>query len=76
MLLLAKIFCAAMINAVMAQNSANASKLTIFKEDSGNLSEMNWSLYTTFKDFGINGLFVGEVVKFTALKPGWKIKGL
>ncbi|MHB8118478.1 MAG: hypothetical protein ACYDHX_07130 [Methanothrix sp.] len=76
-LLMAVIFCAAMINDVMAQNNATVSKLTVLKEDSGNLSEMILLPYTTFQDFGgVNGLFVGEAVKFTAPKPGWKISGI
>jgi len=73
---MAVIFCAAMINDVMAQNNAKVSTLTVLKEDSGNLSEMILFPYTTFQDFGINGLFVGEAVKFTAPKPGWKISGI
>jgi hypothetical protein len=73
-LLMAVILCAAMIDAVMAQNNANALKTTVLKEDSGNLSEL--IPYTTFQDFGSYGLFVGEAVKFTAPKPGWKISGI
>jgi len=71
------LFCAAMINGVMAQNNAPISKLTVLKEDSGNLSEMILLPYTTFQDFGsLTGLFVGEAVMFTAPKPGWKISGI
>jgi hypothetical protein len=74
---LAILFCVAMINGVMAQNNAPVSKLTILKEDSGNLSEMILLPYTTFQDFGaVNGLFVGEAVKFTPPKAGWKISGI
>jgi hypothetical protein len=73
-LLLAVIFCTAMINDVMAQNSATGSKLTILMEDSGNFSKMVlMPPYTTFQDFGGNGLFVGEAVRFTSPKAGWKI---
>jgi hypothetical protein len=76
-LLVALIFCAAMINGVMAQNNASVSKLTVLKEDSGNLSKMILLPYSTFQDFGAaNGLFVGEAVKFTAPKAGWKISGI
>jgi hypothetical protein len=76
-LFLVVLFCAAMINGVMAQNNAPVSKLTVLKEDSGNLSEMILLPYTAFQDFGaVNGLFVGEAVKFTAPKAGWKISGI
>jgi hypothetical protein len=76
-LLVALLFCAAMINGVMAQNNASVSKLTVLTEDSGNLSEMALQPYSTFQDFGaVNGLFVGEAVKFTAPKAGWKLSGI
>jgi hypothetical protein len=76
-LFVALIFCIAMVNGVMAQNNAPVSKLTVLKEDSGNLSEMILLPYTTFQDFGsLTGLFVGEAVKFKAPKPGWKISGI
>jgi len=74
---MAVLFCATMINGVIAQNSASASKLTILKEDSGNLSKVILMPYTTFQDFGpANGLFVGEAVKFTPPRVGWKINGI
>jgi hypothetical protein len=75
-MLIAVIFCAAMVNGVMAQNNANIFKPTVLAEDSGNISEMILLPYTTFQDFGIDGLFVGEAVKFKAPKPGWKITGI
>jgi hypothetical protein len=71
------LFCAAMINNVAAQNNASVSKLTVLKEDSGNLSEMILLPYSTFQDFGeANGLIVGEAVKFTSPKAGWKLSGI
>jgi hypothetical protein len=75
-LLMAIVFCAAMINGVLAQNNVNLFQPTLLKEDSGNLSEMVLLPYTAVQDFGINGLFVGEAVKFTAPRPGWKISGI
>lgn len=41
-----------------------------------NLSEMNLTMYSAIDDFGITGLGVGEAVKFTAPKSGWKLKGV
>lgn len=49
----------------------------VLKQDSGmNFSEMNFTLYNSVNDFGLAGLGIGEVVKFKAPKPGWKLKGV
>ena len=47
------------------------------KQDSGmNFSEMNYTLFSAVNEFGLAGLRIGEVVKFNAPKPGWKLKGV
>jgi len=35
---------------------------------------MNLTLYTASEDFGLDGLFIGEAVKFTAPEAGWNLK--
>jgi len=63
------------INA-LGQDSA-ASEFTALKQDSGkNVSEMNLTLFTVTSAFGLEGLNVGEAVKFTAPKAGWKLRGV
>jgi hypothetical protein len=37
---------------------------------------MNLTLFSTVSEFGLNGLGVGEAVKFTAPKAGWKLQGV
>ena len=50
---------------------------TVLKQDSGmNFSEMNYTLFNAVNNFGFAGLGIGEVVKFNAPKPGWKLKGV
>ena len=64
------LFCAAMVNGVMAQNNALVSKLTVLKEDSGNLSEMILLPYTAFQDFGeVNGLSEAKRSSLRLRKP-------
>jgi len=47
-----------------------APKLTILREDSGKeCFLMNLSLFTILSEFGLDGLHIGEAVKFTAPKP-------
>ena len=61
---------------VIAQNNAGSAvpALTVLKQDSGvNLSKMNMTLYSAATDWGIDAFGVGEAVKFTAPKPGWKL---
>lgn len=49
--------------------------MTVLKQDSGkNISDMKLMLYSVVSDFGENGVNVGEAVKFTAPKSGWKLK--
>jgi hypothetical protein len=71
-LLLACLCCAALcINAIAAETAT--SKLTTLREDSGkNYSEMNFTLFSSLAEFG--ALNVGEAVKFTAPKSGWKLQ--
>jgi hypothetical protein len=50
---------------------------TVLKQDSGrNLSEMNFTIFNAVNYFGFAGLGIGEMVKFNAPKPGWKLKGV
>jgi hypothetical protein len=71
-LLLACLCCAALcINAIAAQ--AATPQLTTLRGDSGeNYSEMNFTLFSSLVEFGSLG--VGEAVKFTAPKAGWKLQ--
>jgi hypothetical protein len=51
--------------------------LTILKQDSGkNFSEMNLTLFSAVNEFGMDGLGIGEAVRFEAPRPGWKLKGM
>ena len=50
--------------------------ISLLKEDSGNFSHMNWTLYSAVNQFGLVGLNIGEVVKFKAPKPGWELTGI
>jgi len=61
---------------VIAQNNTGsaAPNMIVLKQDSGaNLSEMNLTLYSVRTDWGLDAFGVGEAVKFTAPKPGWKL---
>jgi len=61
---------------VIAQNNAGSAvpELIVLKQDSGvNLSKMNMTLYSAATDWGIDAFGVGEAVKFTVPKPGWKL---
>jgi len=71
-LLLACLFCAALcINAIAAE--AATSQLTTLREDSGkNYTEMNFTLFSSLIEFG--SLDIGEAVRFTAPKAGWKLQ--
>lgn len=62
--------------ALAAQTSSD-SDLTFLRQDSGkNLSLMNLSFFSIIDDFGINGLDIGEAVKFKAPKSNWKLYGV
>ncbi len=64
------------INAIAA-DTTSTSKLTVLKEDSGkNISMMNLTLFSATDEFGAAGLSIGEAVKFTAPKAGWKLNGV
>ena len=71
-LLLACLCCAALcINAIAAETAT--SKLTTLRGDSGkNYSEINFTLFSSLAEF--SSLEVGEAVKFTAPKAGWKLQ--
>ncbi|OPY53342.1 MAG: hypothetical protein A4E49_01449 [Methanosaeta sp. PtaU1.Bin112] len=71
-LLLACLCCAALcINAIAAQ--AATPQLTTLRGDSGkNYSDINFTLFSSLVEYG--SLNVGEAVKFTAPKSGWKLQ--
>ena len=71
-LLIACLCCAALcINAIAAETAT--SKLTTLRVDSGkNYSEINFTLFSSLAEF--SSLEVGEAVKFTAPKAGWKLQ--
>ena len=61
---------------VIAQNNADSEvkNMTVLKQDGGaNLTEMNITLYSVSTDWGLDSFSVGEAVKFTAPKSGWKL---
>ena len=65
-----------LMGVVIAQNNAGSAvpELIVHKQDSGvNLSKMNMTLYSAATDWGIDAFGVGEAVKFTVPKPGWKL---
>ncbi len=65
-----------LMGVVIAQNNAGSAvpELIVLKQDSGvNLSKMNMTLYSAATDWGIDAFGVGEAVKFTVPKPGWKL---
>jgi hypothetical protein len=75
-LLIACLCCLTLCISVLGADTT-APKLTILREDSGkNVSLMNLSLFTTLSEFGLDGLHIGEAVKFTAPKAGWKLRGV
>ncbi len=75
LLIFALCFLATM-NSGIAQSTDNAEKnMTVLRQDSGtNLSDMNYELYTSGKDWGIETFDIGEAVKFTTPKSDWKLK--
>lgn len=61
----------------IAAETSSWSDLTILKQDSGkNVTEMNLSLFSIADEFGLNGLDIGEAVKFKSPKSGWKLYGV
>jgi hypothetical protein len=76
-LLMAALCCAALSYNVMAQGNATEPQLTVLKQDTAeNLSASNLTLYTAVDDFGVDAFVIGEAVKFTAPKEGWKLKNV
>lgn len=62
---------------VAAPSTSLNEAFTVLKQDSGmNFSEMNYTLFSAVNEFGFAGREIGEVVKFNAPKPGWKLKGV
>ncbi len=65
------------MGSALAQNNSTSSNpnMTVLKQDSGtNITNMNMAMYSAGQDWGIDAFGVGEAVKFTAPKPGWKLK--
>jgi hypothetical protein len=76
-LLIAALCCAALSYNVLAQGNATEPQLTVLTQDTAeNLSAANLTLYTAVDDFGLDAFNIGEAVKFTAPKPGWKLKAV
>jgi hypothetical protein len=75
-LLLSALCLAAICCNSSAQQSATEPGLTVLAQDSNmeNLSDMNLTLYTATEDFNLDGLFIGEAVKFVAPNAGWNLK--
>lgn len=78
MILLISAFCFfILMGMAVAQNDAASAtpSMIVLKQDSGtNITKMNFTLYSAGRDWGIDAFGVGEAVKFTAPKPGWKLK--
>ena len=76
-LLIACLCCLTLCISVLGADTT-APKLTVLSENSGkNVSLMNLSLFTITNAFGLDGLSIGEAVKFTAPnKAGWKLRGV
>jgi len=61
----------------IAQNGATGANpsMMVLQQDSGtNITNMDLTLYSAGQDWGINAFSIGEAVKFTTPKPGWKLK--
>lgn len=59
------------------QAAEQPENLTVLSQDSGmNLSDMNLTLYSATTDFGISGISIGEAVRFTAPRSGWRLLGV
>ena len=77
MVLLISAFCfLAFTGLCLAQSNEDGSGLnmTELKQDSTTNASENVQLYSAGEDWGLNSFFFGEAVKFTAPKPGWKLK--
>jgi hypothetical protein len=76
-LLLSALCLATICCNTIAQETASAPEQTVLAQDSNkeNLSEMNITLYSAMDDFGLDALFIGEAVKFTA-PANWKLKAV
>jgi hypothetical protein len=75
MILLISAFCfLALMGIAVAQNgAANANpSMTVLKQDTASNST-NISLYSAAQDWGVYAYSIGEAVKFTAPKSGWKL---
>ena len=77
MVLLISAFCfLAFMGLCLAQSDEDGSgqNMTELKQDSTTNASENVQLYSAGEDWGLNSFFFGEAVKFTAPKPGWKLK--
>jgi hypothetical protein len=75
MILLISAFCfLTLMGMAVAQSNANQSMIVLTQDSGANITKMNMNLYSAGQDWGINAFSVGEAVKFTAPKSGWKLK--
>ncbi len=76
-LIIAVLCCTALAFNAAAADKVDMSKFTVLKQYNGdNLSKMNLSWYTAATDFGVAALNIGEAVKFTSPRLGWKLKAV
>jgi len=76
MILLISAFCfLALIGMAAAQNGATSANpgMMVLQQDTAS-NNTNISLYSAAQDWGIYAFSIGEAVKFTAPKSGWKLK--
>lgn len=71
-LLLACLCCAALCTNAIAAQAAAPQPTTLRGDNGKNYSEINFTLFSSLVEFGSLG--VGEAVKFTAPKAGWKLQ--
>lgn len=57
-----------------SNEDGGGQNMTELKQDSTTNASENVQLYSAGQDWGLNSFFFGEAVKFTAPKPGWKLK--
>jgi len=76
-LLISAVFLTALAGVSLAQDGAGEGNATmnVLSHDSGaNISQMNTTLYSAVDDWGIYAYSIGETVKFTAPRDGWKLQ--
>lgn len=72
---LAGLCCLALCFVAVIAEAAEKPELTRLRQDSGkNYSDMNLTFFSSYETFG--SLSIGEAVKFTAPKSGWKLQAV